>query len=181
MTQEIAEQLENAKNIQVDVFMADITSLPVEAIAMVITPDLSLQGRLNEAIFGQAGPELDEYMLSHIITPKEGQTYILPGFDLPAKHIIMAVMPHWRSDLDVIDRHLLNAVKGIVRKACEHNITEIAIPILCSGRGGYPKPRAVRLIIQGVQESISPPLRRVCFVCEKKEGLDLYRKRFTPA
>ncbi len=176
MTQDVAETEANA-NILVTVQKADITTLKVDAIASVIRPTLDIHGSLNSAIFAKAGHQLDDFILDNILKPKEGDVFSTPGFGLPAKEIIFAVLPAWRSDLDIIDKHLLTAIRGIIETACQSGVTSLAIPMICCGRKGYPKDRGIRLILQGVSERLKAPLMSLYFICYDDEAVKLYRQR----
>ncbi|MCB9965143.1 MAG: macro domain-containing protein [Rhodospirillales bacterium] len=179
MSQDIADTGANAK-ILVEIYTGDITHLPIEAVATIITPNLDIHGRLNRALFSAAGPEMDAFILDHVLEPQVGDVFAVPGFHLPAQQVLFAVVPIWRSDLDIIDKHLIEAVRGLVTTARQKGIKDLAIPLLASGRKGYPQERGVRLILQGVSESAGPPLRRICFVCETGDVAVLYRQRLVP-
>ncbi len=157
--------------------LSDITKAKIDGIANVITPDLEIRGRLNAAIFKAAGEELDDFILENIIAPREKDTFITPGYNLPAKNIIFSVVPSWRSDLDIIDKHLLDAITTIVEAAKINNIETLGIPLICCGRKGYPLSRGVRLILQGVFESAGPPLKHIEFICDDPDAVRLYLKR----
>ncbi len=176
MSQEITESEEKA-NLLVGVVKGDITKVQTQAIVTVIHSDLAIKGSLNEAIFAAAGPELDAFILENVIAPHVNDVFVVPGFDLPAKRIIFSIVPAWRSDLDIVDKHLTNAVRGIIETATKMGLTEISIPLICCGQKGYPLQRGIRLILQGIVDRISPPLQRINFVCDKDEAVQIYKKR----
>ena len=176
MTQHIPETEQKA-NLSVSVVLGDITRVKVDAIATIIRPDLEITGSLNKSIFREAGPELDDFILENIIEPREYDTFIVPGFQLPAEQIIFSVLPIWRTDLDIIDKHLHNAVRGIMEVARQSNVTSLALPLLCCGKKGYPLSRGIRLILQGVSERLGPPITHINFTCNDREAVDIYKKR----
>lgn len=177
MKQEIAEPSKKANHISVGVSKGDITKANVDAIATVIRPDLEIKGSLNNAIFQEGGSELDDFILENIIEPREGDIFTTPGFDLISRNIIFGVVPAWRSDLDIVDKHLLNAARGITNAAKLIRASTLAIPLICCGKKGYPLNRGIRLILQGVSERVGSPLKHIEFICDDEEAVQIYRKR----
>ena len=103
--------------------------------------------------------------------------FTTPGFGLPSKYIIFSVVPAWRSDLDILDKHLTNAMRGIVETAVKMKITELSVPLICCGRKGYPLQRGIRLILQGLIDRVEPPLKKINFICDNDEAVSIYKKR----
>ena len=177
MSPEISETGKKANKISVGVSMGDITKANVDAIATVIKPDLEIKGSLNTSIFKAGGADLDDFILENIILPRENDIFTTPGFDMIARNIIFAVVPLWRSDLDIVDKHILNAARGITNAAREIGATTLAMPLICCGRKGYPLSRGIRLILQGISERAGPPIKHIEFICDEEDAINIYRKR----
>lgn len=160
------------------VFKGDIAQQRTEAIALVIPQHLEIKGSLNTSVFQQAGAEMDTYILENIIAPKVGDVFVLPGFNLNAQKVIMSVIPSWRSDLDVLDKHIKAAVAQIFDQAQKQGISSISIPPICLGKIGYKPERGIRLLLEAMFSSMRVPiLREIRFVSNKSEHIDIYKAR----
>lgn len=157
----------------------DITKQDTDCIVSVIPQNLEYRGSLNAAILEAAGGKLDEFVLENIFKPRPCDIYAVPGFDLPCKHILFAILPKWRSDFDRDERHLLT----ICRKAMEITramcLTSISFPALATGRGGYPAPKAARLIIQAVTERLDESFTEVRLVSPDENKWKAFHERLT--
>ncbi len=160
------------------VLQGDVGKQHIEAIALVIPHHLEIKGALNTSVFEQAGSELDTYILENIVTPKPGDVFMTSGFNLPAKNIIFAVIPSWRSDLDVLDKHIKVAIQSIFGIAKEQKISGIALPPLCLGKIGYKPERGIRLMLDAMFTAIDPrSIHEVRFVSDTPEHIRIYKEK----
>ena len=53
----------------------------------------------------------------------------------------------------------------------------IGFPPLGSGKQGFPKPRAARLMLQGILERLDGTLKEVRIVARTEKTLDVYKER----
>lgn len=75
-----------------------------------------------------------------------GGAVLTPGFNLPAKYIIHAAGPVYRSwDAAQSERLLRSAYLESLRLARRHRCASIAFPLISSGIYGYPKEEALRV------------------------------------
>ena len=75
-----------------------------------------------------------------------GGGVLTPGFNLPAKYIIHAAGPVYRSwDAAQSERLLRSAYLESLRLARRHRCASIAFPLISSGIYGYPKEEALRV------------------------------------
>lgn len=75
-----------------------------------------------------------------------GGAALTPGFNLPAKYIIHAAGPVYRSwDAAQSERLLRSAYLESLRLARRHRCASIAFPLISSGIYGYPKEEALRV------------------------------------
>ena len=82
-----------------------------------------------------------------------GAAVLTPGFNLPAKYIIHAAGPVYRSwDAAQSERLLRSAYLESLRLARRHRCVSIAFPLISSGIYGYPKEDALRVATAAIRE-----------------------------
>lgn len=163
----------------VSVVEGDITRQEVGAIITVIPQNLDFKGRLNTSIAEASGTNLDEFILEHVHKPKVGDAYALPGFGLPARHILVGVMPHYRTEFDMNDSHLSGIVRSLMDLARSMLLTSVAFPAIASGRSGFPKVKAARLVSQGIVDRMHENFDDVRIVCEDAERVEIFERKLS--
>lgn len=157
--------------------IGDVTKQEADAIVSFLPQDLEYRGAVNASILAAAGQKMDEFMLEQIYKPRPGDVYAVPGFDLPCRHILFAIMPVWRTDIDREDKHLLIAARKTMEMARVMTLSSIAFPPLAMGRHGYPKPRGARLLLQGIAERMVKTIREVRIVCPDENTYNIFEER----
>ena len=119
---------------RIELIQGDICTQSVGAIATVIPQDLAFQGRLNHAITQACGYDFDEFILNHIHKPKIGEVYALPGGGLPARHILLGVMPYFRTEFDMNESYLSNVVRNMMdlARCMSVSYTHLTLPTIYS-------------------------------------------------
>lgn len=164
---------------KIKLVLGDISKQDVDAVVSLIPKSLEIYGHINKSILRAAGNELDSFIVDNIYQPKAGDIYALPAFNMPCKNIIFAVRPEWRSDFEREDKHLVMCVrKSMVLAKCML-LNTIAFPPLASGQGGFPKPRAARILIQSILDRLDEPMDEVRIVCPDQKTFDIYKDRLT--
>ncbi len=159
---------------QINLIQGDIAEQQVDAIAILISQKMDFRGSINESVMKASGHNLDEFILDNIYKPKVGEVYALPAFDLPAKHILVGVLPHFRTEFDMSDSHLSGVVRRIMELARCMLLTKIAFPPLGSGKHGYPKAKAARLVCKGIVDRMEESFEEVLIVCDDKQMLEKF-------
>ncbi|MCB1592544.1 MAG: macro domain-containing protein [Alphaproteobacteria bacterium] len=158
----------------------NIVDQEVDAVATVLPKNLEHIGSLNTALFNAAGSRLDEFILEHIYKPKVGDVYAVPGYNLKAGHVLIGIMPYFRTDFDKSDRHLTQCTRKIMELARTMGLRSIAFPPIAAGKKGYPKAKAARLIVQGIIDRLDPSFNEVRIVCpDRKTCMDFQHKLAT--
>lgn len=158
----------------------DIVDQEVDAIVTVLPKNLEHIGSLNTAIFAAAGHKLDEFILEHIYKPKSGDVYALPGFNLKAQHVLVGILPYFRTDFDKTDHHLTHCTRRIMDLARRMALRTIAFPPIAAGKKGYPRAKAARLIVQGIVDRMDPMFDEIRIVCpDSKTLMDFQHKLST--
>ncbi len=157
----------------------NIADQDVDAIAMVIPRNLDFCGGINRAIGKAAGYDVDGFILENIFKPKSMEVYALPGGDLPAKNILVGVLPYYRSDIDRQDRDVTVIARRIMELARCMLVSKIAIPLFASGGKVFPKKKAARLIVQGVMDRMYDGIEEVRFVAPDEKSFQAFDERLS--
>ena len=135
----------------IEIIQDDITTLKVDAIVNAANTSLLGGGGVDGAIHRAAGPELLEYNQT-LGGCETGQAKIAPGFNLPAKWIVLTVGPVWRGG-DKGEAELLAACyRNSLEVALEKQCRSIAFPAISTGIYHFPLEAATRIAIESIRE-----------------------------
>lgn len=124
----------------------DITQMQVDAIVNAANTELEMGGGVCGAIFQAAGVTALRAACRKVAPIPTGGAVLTPGFNLPAKYIIHAAGPVYRSwDAAQSERLLRSAYLESLRLARRHRCVSIAFPLISSGIYGYPKEEVLRV------------------------------------
>ncbi len=152
---------------RLEVVIADITTLAVDAIVNAANKTLLGGGGVDGAIQRAAGKDL----LAECQTLggcETGSAKITRGYRLPAKHVIHAVGPVWGGDKEKKDRLLASCYVIPLGIAAQHRLVSIAFPAISTGIYAFPAERAARIAVGTVVAELSAnvsTLTRVIFCC----------------
>lgn len=161
---------------RLDVCVADITTLALDAIVNAANRTLLGGGGVDGAIHRVAGPELlAECRTLHGC--ETGGAKITRGYLLPAKHVIHAVGPVWSGGGNSEEELLASCYRTALDLAARHRLASVAFPAISTGIYRFPPDRAARIAVGTVTaELASSPhgLANVVFCCFAQEAADHY-------
>jgi O-acetyl-ADP-ribose deacetylase len=160
-----------------EVIVADITTLDVDAIVNAANSGLRGGGGVDGAIHRAAGPELAPAAVAAGPCPT-GHAVMTPGFRLPARHVIHAVGPIWAGGGRGEDEALASCYRTSLALAGGAGLATIAFPSISTGIYGFPRDRAARIAHATVRREAEehPTLERVIFCCFSEGDAEIHRR-----
>lgn len=151
---------------RIEVILADITTLDVDAIVNAANASLMGGGGVDGAIHRAAGPEL----LAQCATLggcDTGKAKITLGFRLPARYVIHAVGPMWHGGESGEAAALASCYRTSLDLARANGIQTIAFPAISTGIYRFPPDLAAGVAVRTVVDWLAgdETLERVTFCC----------------
>jgi O-acetyl-ADP-ribose deacetylase (regulator of RNase III) len=163
-----------------EIVVADITALHVDAIVNAANTSLLGGGGVDGAIHRAAGPEL----LAECKTLggcDTGSAKITRGYRLKARHVIHAVGPVWGGGAKNKEDLLASCYRTALDLAAQHALRSIAFPAISTGVYRFPADLAARIATGTVASELSAAARGielVVFCCFSQESADHHMNAF---
>ena len=156
---------------RLEVIVADITTLGVDAIVNAANTSLLGGGGVDGAIHRAAGPELvAECRMLHGC--KTGDAKITKGYRLKARHVIHTVGPVWNGGSLGEEGLLASCYRRSIEVCQQHSLASIAFPAISTGIYRFPADRAAAIAVNTVSETLSnaPAVTQVIFCCFSRDS-----------
>jgi len=156
------------------VCVADITTLALDAIVNAANRSLLGGGGVDDAIHRAAGPELVAECRT-LGGCETGSAKITRGYRLRAKHVIHAVGPVWGGGGKGEDELLASCYRTSLDLAAAHRLTSLAFPAISTGIYRFPPDRAARIAVGTVAAELAASPRgvsRVVLCCFSAAAAD---------
>jgi O-acetyl-ADP-ribose deacetylase len=151
---------------RMEVIVADITTLDVDAIVNAANESLLGGGGVDGAIHTAAGPGLLKECQKLGGCPT-GEAKITGGYDLPASTVIHTVGPIWQGGGAGEDDLLAACYRRSLELALAEGLRTIAFPAISTGVYRFPPARASRIAVETVATFLASTrgIDRVIFCC----------------
>jgi len=167
-----ARQIGSAR---LEVIVADITTLSVDAIVNAANTSLLGGGGVDGAIHRAAGPELvaECRTLDGCAT---GDAKITRGYRLPARHVIHAVGPVWHGGSQGEEEALASCYARAIELCQTHRLASVAFPAISTGVYRFPADRAARIAVSTTVDALAaaPAVTRIIFCCFSNDSALLH-------
>jgi O-acetyl-ADP-ribose deacetylase len=162
---------------RLEVVVADITTLRVDAIVNAANRSLLGGGGVDGAIHRAAGPGLlAECRTLHGC--ETGGAKITLGYRLPARHVIHAVGPVWHDGNEGEDQALASCYRSAIEVCRSNGLASLAFPAISTGIYRFPADRAAGIAVSATIEALhaAPAISRVIFCCFSGESARLHEE-----
>jgi O-acetyl-ADP-ribose deacetylase (regulator of RNase III) len=163
-----------------EIHVADITTLDVDAIVNAANRSLLGGGGVDGAIHRAAGAALYEECKT-LGGCDTGAAKITGGYRLKARYVIHAVGPVWNGGGSDEEALLGNCYRSALDLAARHALTSIAYPAISTGIYGFPADLAARVAVGTVAGELAGSPRgmaRVIFCCFSADSAEHHKEAF---
>jgi O-acetyl-ADP-ribose deacetylase (regulator of RNase III) len=163
-----------------EIHVADITTLDVDAIVNAANTSLLDGGGVDGAIHRAAGPELLKECRT-LDGCETGSAKITNGYQLKARKVIHAVGPVWHGGHANEEALLAGCYRKAIELAAAHELSSLAYPAISTGVYRFPADRAARIAVGTVVDALKADPRGiecVIFCCFSQDSAEHHKDAF---
>jgi O-acetyl-ADP-ribose deacetylase (regulator of RNase III) len=166
---------------KIELLIADITELTVDAVVNAANSSLMGGGGVDGAIHRKGGHTIHEECLrirSKQGGCKTGEAVYTTAGNLPARFVIHTVGPVWNNGRSGEEELLQNCYLNSLKIAEKLKLKSIAFPNISTGVYEYPKILAAQVALNTVRNfsSTAKNIEKVIFVCFEEDNFEIYRE-----
>ncbi|MGQ0684615.1 O-acetyl-ADP-ribose deacetylase [Bradyrhizobium sp.] len=165
---------------RLEVIVADITTLGVDAIVNAANTSLLGGGGVDGAIHRAAGPELVAECRT-LNGCNTGDAKITKGYRLKARHVIHTVGPVWNGGSRGEDDLLASCYRRAIALCQANSLASIAFPAISTGIYRFPADRAAEIAVATTVDALraAPTVEHVIFCCFSRDSGVLHERALT--
>lgn len=164
----------------IEIVKGDITQVQVDVIVNAANSSLLGGGGVDGAIHRAGGPQILEdcqLIRNRQGKCKVGEAVITRAGNLPAKHVIHTVGPHWNGGNKQESEKLAACYVNSLELALENGCTTIAFPCISTGIYKFPKEQAAEIAVSTIKTFKKYDVfDRILIVCFDDENEHIYQQ-----
>lgn len=163
--------------LQVEVVLADITTLDVDAIVNAANTSLLGGGGVDGAIHRAAGSGLLQECRT-LGGARTGEAKVTGGYNLPAKYVIHTPGPVWHGGGSREAELLAACWRNCLQLAAQNHCHSIAFPSISTGVYRFPITQAAAIALGEIKDFSASPstLNSVMICCFSPEDQQVYQQ-----
>lgn len=164
----------------IELIKGDITKVNVDAIVNAANTSLLGGGGVDGAIHRAGGPIILEDCQTIRNAQgkcKVGNAVITRAGNLPSKHVIHTVGPHWNGGKGKEAEKLMSCYRESLELAIKNDCRTIAFPCISTGIYRFPKDLAAEIAVKTIElYKNNVAIDRIIIVCFDDENYQLYQE-----